>query len=131
MRCRIALALLAVCAVRTASALEVVSFPYTSASIDAIRDFVKLRGLSLVTDDHIIPYKDGVNLYIVTYNAGSGMSSIYTHVYVCEKICHLWVNRYSGQAVLTARLSKTGHELILESEKKVIFLKIPLLIAQN
>lgn len=128
---RVVLALLVMCVTLTTSAQEFVSFPYTLANIDAIRDFIKLKKLSLVTNDHVIPYEDGVNFYIVTYNTGSGISSIYTHIYVCARMCRLWANRYSGQEVLTASLSKAGHELILESEKKVIYLRIPLSTAPN
>jgi hypothetical protein len=108
-----------------AASFEAFQFPPYAKGVSALKGFVK-KNQEHAVHYQSIAYKNGREFLVINHNTGTGVTHINVYVYGCEKEwCKMFAMRYSFDEGLIGELSPDKKELILKSEKGVVYLRMP------
>jgi hypothetical protein len=109
-----------------ASSSETFQFPLYARGVSALKDLAKKNQLEYAVYYQSIEYKKDAEFLIINHNIGSGFSRFYVYVYACDKRrCDILATCSSGKEGLIGEISPDEKELILKSEKGVVYLQMP------
>ncbi|GHU05522.1 hypothetical protein FACS1894158_08590 [Betaproteobacteria bacterium] len=101
-------------------------FPLHANGISALKEIVSRNRENHAIHYQIIKIKKGIDIVIVNHNSGSGVIINDAYVYACtENECRMLSMRHAFKEGLLAELTSDEKELILKSEKGVVYLQMP------
>jgi hypothetical protein len=106
---------------------NLVKFPETMENIEKLKDWLFEQQTSLPTTTQIVNYDHETSFVGVMFDTASGTRAISAYIYVCSpRLCRLFAMRATNASSLNLTLSSNKQELVLKSDKGLVYLIIPL-----